>query len=821
MLLAAGQWEKAPSQARSAYLTVAGLGLIGGALLVGCITAYVLGGQTRNQAYLAYLFLGAAAPLLAASLLFMARQRPRLLARLAPALRLFLSLVLAGTFMLAGFEYTKGRLLSTSWPFLAVVLGGALATVLLSLPLPRLLRVWPRRPRRLAYLSDPARRTAVSGLLDAMLIGLLVTFTVLYSRFNPAGEPDVYGYLYNPGGHPGAPFPSDLAYYTWEIPDWTFWLAGGFAFTCLALWLWRVQEQASSRNRQLLDRLALVGASLFVLGLFDDALYVNVPHYMVYVGPAMQALHGGIAMVDVYSIYGLLPWVVVEVAFGLLAPTFGTAALVVRLAELALLISTILVLCAVSRRRLGALSLMLPAVLVAITFHPWVLNLGAIPSTTGMRYLLPTLMVLILVAVRSPGRSRWLGAGLVAVASLWSAETFAYTMAPWGFVLLLQAIRERSLRKAGLTLLIGIAGVVAAHSALALGTFVVTGKTIDYVPYFAQFLRFRPDAESTGWWQIPFDPNFQVWVPIWLGHFLVLSAAAYRALRGRPPTDMASRLTPVAVYGYITLNYYMGQPTWPSLGVAFLPVAIELICGLEVLAINPRRYGTIGMAALLALVVVSSAMIAFGTERFARPMESFVGNSSVLRRCLTPDGCRLAKIPERLKRSVAAAPLDRSGPVSVYFHETNPKFSTLPPKDDVEVGWKKIGEAVDILNRWTPDQRRVALLPDNLKNPYVSMLVLMQTGQWFRWPISSPLNDEIAEPLVDLILRRVAEDPMRDGEILVVSNERDQLLSIEQKILGLVTARCRLALLEKREFYSAFRTEACGAATGSTVKTSG
>ena len=436
-----------------------------------------------------------------------------------------------------------------------------------------------------------------------------------------------------------------------------------------------------------------------------------------------------------------------------------------------------------------------------------------------MRYLVPTLMVLVLVAVHSPTWSRWLGAALLALASVWGIEALIYSLAPWGYVLLLQAVRERSIRKVGLTLLIAFSGIALTHSTFALGTFLTTGKSIDYGPYLGQFLRFRPDAAAAGWWQQPFDQNYMIWVPVILGHLLVLSAAAYRALQGRPPTDMASRLVPVATYGFIALSYFMGRQTWAALGFGFLPVAIEMICVMEVLSIRPRKYGTIGVAALLALVAVSSMMIAFGAERFARPIASYQGNSSLLRQCFAPEGCKFAENATHLKRSIAAAPLDAEGPVSRYFKVL--KQAPFPVLESVDATVQSIVEAVDLLRRWAPNQSRVALLADSF--PYdldniVSMTALMQAGKWYRWPISSPLNDAISEPLVALILRRVAEAPMQDGEILVVSNDRDHLSPLEQKILGIVAARCRLSLVEAREFLSAYRTDACGSTAAPAAK---
>ncbi|MBI3743751.1 MAG: hypothetical protein HY261_05615, partial [Chloroflexi bacterium] len=143
-----------------------------------------------------------------------------------------------------------------------------------------------------------------------------------------------------------------------ETPYFAAWLGFGLILTCVAIWLWRFQDTASINNKRLLDRLALVSAVLFVLSLFDDGLYINLPHLMVYVGSAMHALHGGIPMVEIYCQYGFVPWFIIRVVFALLGPTFGAAALAVGVVKLATLCAMVFILYAISQRRLAAMILM-------------------------------------------------------------------------------------------------------------------------------------------------------------------------------------------------------------------------------------------------------------------------------------------------------------------------------------------------------------------------------------------------------------------------------------------------------------------------------
>ena len=95
--------------------------------------------------------------------------------------------------------------------------------------------------------------------------------------------------------------------------------------------------------------------------------------------------------------------------------------------------------------------------------------------------------------------------------------------------------------------------------------------------------------------------------------------------------------------------------------------------------------------------------------------------------------------------------------------------------------------------------------------PYVSMAAMMETGQWYKWPISSPENDEASPGVMDLILENAVRSPISEGELLVVA-KGDHLLKLEQRILELIRARCHLEPVETRTFHAVYRMEACAQA---------
>lgn len=762
---------------------IANLAVIGGLLLTACLFAVVLAGRPKSSEFLSFVFLAGLAPPLAAVGLFAARWRGAANAMLGA--RIFLGLAMTGALLMGALEYALHAPLPTSIVFLIVVLFCAVAAA--------------------GFLRSPyigwIRLRAISGQLDAALVVLLVLVAFFFSPFDPAKRlPELLDYVH------GAP----------RILGW---LLFGIVAVAAAAWLRSIEARWPPGRATWFARGAFVLLALFILTLFDDDLYLNVEHYLVHMGPAMHSIYGGIAMVDVFCIYGLMPWLLVKAALVTVAPTFGAMAITVRLTMLAYYLAMCVALYAVSRRRLSAVALMLPFMLVATTFHPGLLNLNGLPSTSGLRYLVPALMVAVLTAVRPQVWSTFLAMVLLVLASLWSIEAFVYTLAPWGYLLFLQTVRSRSIAKPGATLLAAIVLVALAQVAFVYGTHTATGQWVNYGPYLGLIANFRPD--QAGFWAQAADPNFAMWVPVWLGLFLVLATAGYQALRGREPTDTASRLVPVAAFGFAELNYFAGFPAWSSLGLAFLPVAIVIICSVEALSERPRQYGPAGKAALLSISAVVVVLVAFGTERFAREPLYDQGNRNVLRRCFTAEGCRFAEIPPALRQRIYASPLDPNSPVYQTLHDQHPVNMPQWFKEDSVEGYERVREVVAILRTLPPNKKPAGILTDTVRDAFVSVVALVETGGWYTWPISSPLNDNISPGVTQLILDAMAKGQIHDGEIVILSNmpgpdgrasnnpEKDRLLTLEEKMLAVIQSRCELQLVETRKYNSVLRTANC------------
>lgn len=596
-----------------------------------------------------------------------------------------------------------------------------------------------------------------------------------------------------------APSPVGLLAYAQSAPNFGWWALCGGVWVAVGLALRRHEGWAFRRGSTLFLWVAVLATIAVILSLYDDSHFVDMGHYMPLVGPAMNALHGARPMVEAYSVYGLLPWVLHLVAYEMFTPTFGTSAVVVRFLNIAYFLVIFLILYHVVRRRLSALWFFIPALLVAITSHNpgptgmW--NMNSLPMTLGGRNLLPAIMTLLLVVAPLRGWGRWACLGVLALASLSSVEILAFTFAPWFYCLGLDAVRRRSVRLLTANIAWAVGIILLAHTMLAAGIYLWTGALVAYLPYFELFLFFRPAEESI--WSVPFVPNYALWLPIGLAYFLVMAAAAHRALRGEPANTLVDRLLPVAVMGLGPLAYFFGRPQEGTLNIACLSFAVVAIGAAEALLSRPRRFGPVGPAMAGVTVLAFAFISADGFEHFMRPLDPSRGNASILRRCLTSEGCRLAEVPRNINLALSTQPLDPRTKVGFYIGEAAPR----------------IEEVIAMLQRVTSQSRLVGMLTEDQPARYadansaLGMVAFMATGQWFAWSISSPLIDGDSSLITDQILQRVSATP--SGMPVIVANERKSWVPLNQQILDRLTLRCRLSLVEEGRHFTAFITKDC------------
>ena len=742
------------------------LASIGGLFLMAGMALIVLFEQSRPVIFSIYVFMVAIVPPLSAAVIYLAESgtvvRPAIPGAILVGVRALLLcsvITLITIVLMHGFV---GPQSVASW-FPAAVFVAAAA----------LIAVQFRRR------SLPPSEAA--GFLDARL---MVAVSVAVLVLSPL--------------RPGEPMPIGLINYALKTPHFGLWLLLGIAWTAAGIWLRRHEGWAFPRKRKLLGMLAIAAVCLVILSLYDDSHFADFLHFQPLVGPALHAMHGGTPMVDTFSQYGFLPWYIYRAAYAVFEPAFGTAAVVARLTNLAYFAVIFSLLYFVTRRQLSALWFFVPALVLAIVTHitaNGMLNMNALPMTLGGRYLLPAAMALLLVV--KPGRMAWLALGLIALASLSSADILAFTLAPWGYCLLLDSVRSRSPHFFLRWLALALATIAVAQTAFIATIYFSTGAMVEYGPYFDIISQYRPNDAAELFWSLPLIPYYALWFPVGFAYFLVMAVASYRALRGLPPDSIVERLFPVAILGLGPLAYFFGRPDEATLTICCLSFAVVAIGVAEVMFINARRFGPVGPALASIMALAFSFTIADGFEHFMRPLDPASGNSTILRRCFTDEGCRLAEVPGNIGLALYTQSLDPRTKVGYYVRDAGPR----------------IEETISMLRRLAPEARYVGLLVDSPPYRYadasatIGLTAVMVTNQWFAWSISSLVNDRLSTVLTGRILKKVAATP--SGMLIVYPTRREEWFFLTKEILETLTAHCRLKPVETGKYYSAFLTEGC------------
>ncbi|SME98901.1 hypothetical protein SAMN06265365_107220 [Tistlia consotensis] len=548
-------------------------------------------------------------------------------------------------------------------------------------------------------------------------------------------------------------------------------------------------------RRGLCARLLLALVLVFGLLLYDDGFFVEYSHYMPYVGPALHALHGGVPMVEVYSQYGILPWVLLWVGYHWLPETYGSAAVIVRLFTVAWYLTLPLTVYRLTRNKPAAMLLSATGLLWVIGFHADALDMNGMPSTQGYRYLLPSLAVAWLAWVPG-GRRRDLGMFLLmVVGSLWSIETAAFVAGPPVALALLVSIRDRRIGPLLRQALLVLAGVVVGHAALALYLQAAYGRWPDYGPFFELLGFFKPAEGEASHWSAPMPYGFGLWVPFAGVLFVALAVPVRDAFLGRVRHPRAWSLIPATVLAIGELTYFVGRTYSTTLGLALMPFLVVCLVGFD--ALIERWRGSSGRpvrAERLLVALAIAGCFAFFAERFQRPFDAGASNATILRHCFTEAGCSPGAVARRVVEAVEERNVD--------IRLEDQKNFVVRRSDYLE----RLKEVEALLRRHFAGQERVGLLADTARLSYLGIAALDDLDKWFLWPISSPTNDGESPSLA----RRTVESATpRDGELLIVARDDTKMAAIVAPLTEKYRTRCRLTPVEEGNFYAVVRTSDC------------
>ncbi|MGQ0679523.1 MAG: hypothetical protein ACT4OM_07695 [Actinomycetota bacterium] len=310
-----------------------------------------------------------------------------------------------------------------------------------------------------------------------------------------------------------------------------------------------------------------------------------------FLAPANEILHGKTLLVETFGQYGILPLYLIGWWGRVFRPSYLSLGLLVSLVSFLQFAVFYLLLKRLAGRRTVALGL----TLLIIGLSVWTTDYASHshPSVGALRFFVPYL-VLTAELVR-PGRRNPIRAAVMGVASVWSAETFVYTTAALGGIVLFEALRGRRLALFVKPMGWAAGGIAVAHTILALATRAGSGHWPQWEIY-AEFLR----AYTTG--EVGALP-VATWTPwallaaVYLGGTV---GAGVMLRRDRPALDTVEwrLVSGLAALGIVTFSYFIGRSH---------PFALRHICApaLMILAFWLRdgraRRPAFALAALVAV----------------------------------------------------------------------------------------------------------------------------------------------------------------------------------------------------------------------------
>jgi len=332
-------------------------------------------------------------------------------------------------------------------------------------------------------------------------------------------------------------------------------------------------------------------------------------HQGFFLGPLNDMLHGRTLLDDTASQYGVGLLYFLAAYFHIAPLGYGALGL------LASFVTGLQFALAYGVLRLAGVprTLAIPALAAAVAG----LVLGSLgsyndfPSSGGLRYGIPWLIVAVaLLAARHPPRQRALWAAaiaLVACASLWSFETFAYAGATYTAAAAFAAATRtpgRRLADFVTSIAVVLAACAASHVLFALGTRAFAGAWPDWSAYLAYLDVYSSQSAGVPGASGVSDP-WTPGVPILLVHLVSLICIAslvargHRILIARRPALMA--IAAANGLGIATYTYWLGISVHHALFFMGLPVVVAVALWLSLVSdLRSQVPSALRLAALAA-----------------------------------------------------------------------------------------------------------------------------------------------------------------------------------------------------------------------------
>jgi hypothetical protein len=301
-----------------------------------------------------------------------------------------------------------------------------------------------------------------------------------------------------------------------------------------------------------------------------------VHHHDPYLGPVNDMAHGRTMLVATWSGYGVGVCYALLFALSVLPLSHGGLVLLLS----ALMAAQYVLVYATLRLAVRSQALVIAAVAAAVMANVFgeVHSYVVYPSVGPLRFGLPYLVVAAAVAAaRWPQHARAMRVGqlvVIAIAAVWSFETYVYTAVTWFALVALLAFgpARAGLRVFVRELAVAVAVSVGGVLALTIGTRVLAGAWPDWAGYTAYF-----SLMSVGEWghhSLDFwSPGLLMAAVIFL--FAVGVVAVARDERVRASGPVLAGLAGFTGLASATFTYFLGESL-----AAQLPVLLVPLCAL-------------------------------------------------------------------------------------------------------------------------------------------------------------------------------------------------------------------------------------------------
>ncbi len=350
---------------------------------------------------------------------------------------------------------------------------------------------------------------------------------------------------------------------------------------------------------------------------FNDVVIEGQENFLL--GPTNQLLAGGTMLVNTFSQYGVGSIYFLDGWFHLAPAGYGTLGFLDGVLTALCYLAGYLVL------RLAGVSRLLASCSLALGVIALLYNLtypvGALAEHGPLRFGLPMAALLaVSVGLRFPrwaGRAKGAALILVALASLWSIEAFAYTVFVLGVMACVNALRrEGGTRRSWLIrqAVLAAGAVVTVQIIFALGTLAGSGQLPNWGEYFAYFRAFLSGSVAY------LTYGFARWSPglavaaAYLSSAIAIGLLIWRApgfFRRRPGTLTA--LAGMTAYGIALFSYFDNRSATYLVLYVSLPALLTVTMWLA-LVLDVAREGylplgrcVLGFVLSLAAIVLAAA----------------------------------------------------------------------------------------------------------------------------------------------------------------------------------------------------------------------